>query len=461
MSQIIVPRAEFTSTVHNEQLDILRKFDKFAIRRESVQRFFFLLWHRRARKTTLGVNVLIKEAIRVPKTVFLYVAPTYKQAKNIVWTDPNMLFKWIPDNVTYKRNEQDLLIKFSNGSIIHLKGGDDPDSIKGIDCMGALIDEFALCKPEVWSEVLRPIMTQDTNRWAMFTTTPKGRNHAYKMWNVIPSLNDWHRSKLTADKSGLMSPEELEAARLDPLMTDAIYRQEYFCDFLADSERTLITYDALAKSARIIHTVKDTRRIVAFDPSGGGDACPVMCIEGGKIIDKIILQGEIIRDSKRITYEVMTMCHKWKTNYCIGDGIGIGWGVCDDLKSIGLNVQKFISSENKINPIAFLNDKAAAWWYVMKEVQDCRIPLITDQDVIDQLTVVKYDFDNKGRVKMESKDIVKKLIGRSPDDGDTFVYGVYGMQQVPADQNDPIERWRVNSNKRSKKKSYIGGAGGY
>src|SRR3990167_2304708 len=56
-------------------------------------RFKSLILHRKAGKTALALNKLIQQALLNPNRVFWYVAPTYKQAKEIVWRDPEMLKK--------------------------------------------------------------------------------------------------------------------------------------------------------------------------------------------------------------------------------------------------------------------------------------------------------------------------------------------------------------------------------
>lgn len=163
---------------------VLQDFD------DKIVRFFLLNWHRRARKTTLALNLLIKEACTNSKSRYGYLTSTYKAAKNIVWRDPNMLKRYVPKEVVKKFNESELYVEFKNGSILSLHGSDDPDSLRGLDFRGVVIDEWALVKEIVWNEILRPIIAQNKERWAMFIFTPKGMNHAYHMWVEAQSRNE-------------------------------------------------------------------------------------------------------------------------------------------------------------------------------------------------------------------------------------------------------------------------------
>jgi hypothetical protein len=98
----MIPTKEFCKTIHTGQKKVLRAFD----RKEA--RFFILNWARRHRKTTTAINILSKEAVKNPNSVYLYVGPTYKQAKNIIWRDPNMLSKWKAKEYIEKKVEQEL-----------------------------------------------------------------------------------------------------------------------------------------------------------------------------------------------------------------------------------------------------------------------------------------------------------------------------------------------------------------
>lgn len=163
MTTITIPTTEFCASMHPWQRAMFDAFDDGCRR-------FWMRWHRRARKTTAWLNMLIRECVCYDNRVYLYLAPTYKQAKSIFWTDPNMLFKWLPNQslIPWVKNEQELSIRFANNSILRVVGGDDPDSVRGIDCHGFVADEWSLMKPVLWDQILRPIIAQDADRWAAF-----------------------------------------------------------------------------------------------------------------------------------------------------------------------------------------------------------------------------------------------------------------------------------------------------
>ena len=52
-------------------------------------RFKVLIWHRRARKTTTAINEIVKQALVTPG-VYWHLFPTYAEAKNAIWRQPDM-----------------------------------------------------------------------------------------------------------------------------------------------------------------------------------------------------------------------------------------------------------------------------------------------------------------------------------------------------------------------------------
>ena len=165
--------------------------------------------------------------------MYWHVFPTYGEAKDAVWRDPNMLFSTIPPEIVEKTNESELVVKFKNGSLIQLKGADDPDALRGPNPYGVILDEFAKMKYAVWGEVIQPILRANGG-WCWFVGTPKGKNHFFKLYEAgLQGHKEWGSWLLKASKSGIVAEDQLREAR-DPLtgMSEALYNQEFECEFL-------------------------------------------------------------------------------------------------------------------------------------------------------------------------------------------------------------------------------------
>lgn len=193
-------------------------------------RFKVLVWHRRARKTSTAINELVKQA-HLKKGVYWHIFPTYSAAKEAVWKDPMMLFRIIPKEIIEKTNEQELTIYLKCGSIISLKGADNPQRLRGAGPLGVVLDEFDEMKIETWGEIVEPILRANGG-WAWFIGTPRGKRHLHKFYmrGQNADFPEWKSWLLKASTSGVIPARELKNSRAT--MSQAHYNQEWECDFL-------------------------------------------------------------------------------------------------------------------------------------------------------------------------------------------------------------------------------------
>jgi phage terminase large subunit len=158
--------------------------------------------HRRAGKTVADINELIMGATKckLPNPRFAYVAPQLNQAKDIAWS---YLLEYTecfgPER---KINASELWVELpNNGARIRIYGADNPDRLRGIYLDGAVLDEFGDMDPTVWTQVIRPALS-DRKGWAIFIGTPKGKNTFHKLWTLADE--DWHKLSLKASETGLL-----------------------------------------------------------------------------------------------------------------------------------------------------------------------------------------------------------------------------------------------------------------
>lgn len=457
----MIPNRLFLNRISLHEKQFLKAFDS----EEKELRFFIHEWHRRAHKTTLAINILIRECCKYPKSKFAYVAPTQVWAREVIWDDPIMLWDALPDKAEmgWKANEQKMLIKFANGSMLKMGGSDKPDALRGPDYDGVVLDEWALHKPETWTLIFRPIIAgpkktpTSRERWAMFLYTPKGENHATMMFNNAACVEDearlptrgkadkckpgWFASRLIADESKIISRAELDKM-LDEVaqgvLTQADYDQEMQCRRVTEEERTLITSALLDRlnsvnwdSLRIIEP--QMRKIIAIDPAFGGDICALKGFENGRIVDEKHVSWTMTHE---VVFEGKEMARRISTKNFIVDCIGNGKGVSDGLKidEVGYHVQAFNSAERCEDSDLYANKKAEAVGYAAQQMRKLKVEPIADPETRRQLVALsRYKIvarHDKGVMIMRPNDEVKKDLGCSPDDGLCYVYGIYGLRKV-------------------------------
>jgi phage terminase large subunit len=192
-----------------------------------MRRFNVVLAHRRFGKTYLAIVWLIKTIHnhQLKNAQGHYYAPNYSQAKKIAW-------KYIKDftahfdGVTY--NESELRVNWLDKQI-QLGSAENPDSSRGIYSDAVILDEPACMAPRMWTEVLRPALS-DRKGQAMFIGTPQGRHGLfYDMYQDAEDQPDWYRCMFKASETGIVPHDELLAAQRT--MSRAEYLQEFMCSF--------------------------------------------------------------------------------------------------------------------------------------------------------------------------------------------------------------------------------------
>lgn len=195
------------------------------------ERWGIAVAHRRAGKTVACVNELIKAAATCEKANprFAYIAPQLNQAKDIAW---HYLLEYTDCFGSERKvNASELWVELpNNGARIRIYGADNPDRLRGIYLDGAVLDEFGDMDPTVWTQVIRPALS-DRKGWAIFIGTPKGKNTFHQLWVNAAEDEDWYTLSLKASETKLLDAKELADAR--KMMSDDEYAQEYECSFEA------------------------------------------------------------------------------------------------------------------------------------------------------------------------------------------------------------------------------------
>ena len=194
---------------------------------KAPNRFKVLVSGRRFGKTFLAICEMMKYATQVDKKIW-YIAPTYKQAKTICWSDLKEIlhkFNWI-ENI----NESDLSITIKKtGSKIWLKGADNYDNLRGVGVDFLCLDEFADIPARAWQEVLRAAISDTLGR-VLFLGTPRGfGNWAYEIFTRDQVDKEWKSFKFTTLEGGIVSADEIQQAKKD--LDIRTFRQEYEASF--------------------------------------------------------------------------------------------------------------------------------------------------------------------------------------------------------------------------------------
>lgn len=277
--------------IRNYQIPINKAFDNGTKRLVQI-------WHRRSGKDITDLNIVIAEMLQKVGNYY-YCFPTYSQGKKALWEgrgkDGVKYLDYFREDLVKSKNEQEMKINFKNGSLFQILGVEDPDTIVGTNPRGIVFSEFSLQNPAAW-DLMRPIL-KENGGWAIFNYTPRGKNHAYRLYEMAKNNKRWFVEKLTIDDTGVLTEEDMKEEREEG-MTEEMIQQEYYCSFLSaiqgaiyweqldiaekNSQFTDVAYDPLM----LVHTVwdlgKNDTNTIGFYQTNGITWRKIDYLEGNK-----------------------------------------------------------------------------------------------------------------------------------------------------------------------------------
>ncbi|CAB3782105.1 hypothetical protein [Paraburkholderia fynbosensis] len=172
---------------------------------------------------------------------YWHLLPQASQARKAIWdainphTGKRRIDEAFPHELRKRTREQDMFIEFTCGSTWQVLGSDNFNSLVGSPPAGIVMSEWALCNPAAWA-YLKPILDENGG-WAMFITTPRGKNHAHSMYQMAKGNPKWFAEVSNVLKTGRFSLAELEEQRAEYVSMygkdqgNAMFEQELMCSF--------------------------------------------------------------------------------------------------------------------------------------------------------------------------------------------------------------------------------------
>ncbi len=167
--------------------------------------------------------------------------PQANQARKAIWTAINphtglrLIDQAFPREIREATQENEMFIRMRCGSTWQVVGSDNFTSLLGSPPAGVVFSEWALADPKAWA-LLRPILLENDG-WALFITTPRGRNHAHTMLELAQSEPGWFGEVLPATETGVFTPEQLASELREYIKENgqvdgqSLFDQEYGCSF--------------------------------------------------------------------------------------------------------------------------------------------------------------------------------------------------------------------------------------
>lgn len=248
---------------------------------ENGGKLAYLVWHRRAGKDDVFLHWSAVAAHQRIGT-YWHLLPQASQARKAIWeainphTGKRRIDEAFPVGLRAVTRENEMFIRFKNGSTWQVVGSDNYDSLVGSPPVGVVFSEWALAKSASWA-YLSPILAENGG-WAAFVTTPRGKNHAERMYNGLVGDAKAFVQRLTVRDTSALTPEQQDE-QLRRYIADfgetegrAKFDQEYLCSFSAANQGAIYAKEIIRsrdakrirkvpyEPAKLVHTAWDLGR---------------------------------------------------------------------------------------------------------------------------------------------------------------------------------------------------------
>ena len=416
-------------------------------------------------KTAMGAWVILWFALtrdagqddwKIPTT-----ASAWRQLAKFLWPE---VHKWshrlrwdkIGREPFNERTELlDLSLKLRNGEAFAL-ASDNPAMIEGAHAKELLyiFDEAKEIPPETWDAAEGAFASGSCYALAISTPgEPNGR--FYEIHKRAPGFEDWWVKHVTRDQAieaGRMSGEWAAARERQWGATSAVYQNRVAGEFASSAEDTVISLASVERSNQrwLEHEDKndwEPLSVVGLDVGRGGDFS-VFARRHGRAIKE--LQRNHAADTMQVTGILVGILEGHPLVKAIVDVLGIGAGVVDRARenpACAARVIAFVAGgatelKDEAGEMGFVNMRSAGWWNLRVLLNNDEIDLPPDDNLIGDLTAPHWKPVSGGKIQVESKDDIKKRLGRSTDDGDAVMQAFFSEGRSASDEE--IARYQHN-----------------
>ena len=410
---------------------------------QSKARFKIVRAGRRGGKTKLEVEDMTYEAVGGNDRPIFYIAPTQSQARAIIWEELKKRLAGIGE-ANESRLEMRVPTKDGGFSLITVAGWENRENFRGRKAWKIYFDEVDTMKNFFlgWQEIFRPALT-DYEGHAMFSGTPKKENpNLRRLEKIAETDSDYEAFHFRTEDNPFIPKEEIVKAKLE--LDQETFRQEYLAEYI-DNAGSLFKYDALIDVFSNTVTKDNEKYLIVDIADDGSDKTTFSFWEGLEEYrreefarlntESIIAKTREYASDQRIPFSHIAV-----------DAIGVGAGVASSSMLDGIIGYKSSYSPIKTDidivrlpNVGYTKDAPLVSDY--KNLRSQCVFTLADlvnnhkiasrvvgrqkEVIIEELHTYQDASLGDGKRMPTQKEDIKELLGRSPDNSDTWVMRMY------------------------------------
>lgn len=245
----------------------------------------------------------------------------------------------------------------------------------------------------------------------------------------------WHKIKISAFdspnfqgggvvKPKLVTPDWVEERKKEWGENSPIYKARVLGEFPIEGEDTLIPLTWVEKA--IDREIKQEEKpiVLGVDVARfGSDSTAFVVLEGKKIIH---IEGYVGKETTKTAGRAIQLHKQFNCEKIMVDDVGVGGGVTDMLTEQDYPVEGVSFGASPNDSERFDNLKTEIFWNLRDDFENDEISIPNNEHLLEELPSLMYEITSRGKLKIVSKDKMKKAGIKSPDYADALAIAHYG-----------------------------------
>lgn len=334
-------------------------------------------------------------------------------------------------------------VKLPNKSIIMFRHMEELNNLQNINLGGFLMEQAEEEESDEKFQLLRGRLRRESvpHQGCIIANT-NGHNWIYNSWKIRQDKDYSLTEATTFDNAHNLPSDFIEDLKRLETEKPKFYRR-FVLNSWDDTDAVDLVIDpewvrnAKGKDLWMVHPIK---KVVTIDVARYGDDKTVFyAIESSKdeFFKCLAKETHEKKSTMEIVGRAVLFAQKQGCKAFAVDEIGVGSGVVDRLRELGYQVIGVNSSERATNVERFYNTRAEIYGLGSELFQNNEVSILSDDiELQEQLSWAKYKvIKSNGQIQIEAKDDIKERYGRSPDNADAFLNGLWAIKKVKAEKN--------------------------
>lgn len=372
-------------------------------------------------------------------------APTGPQVRAILWREINRAH--LTGGLVGRLNQTEWWIGSEMVGMGRKPSDYDPTAFQGIHARYVLviIDEACGIPEQIWNAV-DSLVTNEDCRVLAIGNPDDPTSHFAKVckpgsgWSVLridgletPNFTD---EDVPDDlRPLLLSPTWVEERRQRWGESSPLFQSKVRGLFPQDTEDSVIPLSWITAAQDRWQEWNAAGRdlspltAIGIDVSRGGADQTVAAPRHGDVVLELQTRTGAQSDDTMATVAWVERLSAGHDARLVVDAIGVGAGVVDRLREKGYQTEGFVASAGTdmtdvTGDLGFVNKRAAAWWSLRDSLDPGRNPTLClppSDDLAADLSAPRWALKSGRKIQVESKDEIRKRLGRSTDEGDAVI----------------------------------------